>query len=211
MGFLNWGWWGRSPPCADIGKRLEGIEAALKKIQASVDAGNTESHNKLIDILGRTNALAGQGRIIVDRLGRIDSKVDQLLAHGAGIHLEGGSIMYVLKDDNPDVGFQINPPTVVDSEGHPVPGAQPTTAGLVSDNPDVVSVVADPGGDVLKGTIHIGGPNPDGTPALCNLTAKFQDAGGTDIGSLGAQFEVTTGDAAQIVGGSLVFEGLTEV
>ena len=120
--------------------------------------------------------------------------------------------MYVVKDNNPDVTATIVPPVVVDAEGFPVPGAQqPTPGALQSDNPSAVSVEPDADGDPLKWTVHFGGPNADGSPAVANLTLQFTDpATGEVVGSLGAQVTVTAGDPAAIKGGSIVLGDLVE-
>lgn len=118
----------------------------------------------------------------------------------------GGAIVYIVKADNPDVNYSINPPQVTDSEGNVVPAGE-LTFPIESDNPAAVEVIPD---GPLSGKVHFGGPNADGSPASAAITARVIHNGNV-IGVLGAQFTVTAGDPAAIAGGSLVFEGLVEV
>lgn len=109
--------------------------------------------------------------------------------------------MYIVKADNPDVGYVITPPTVTDSEGNPVP-VDSLVYETVSDNPDVLTVnTVDP----LTGTVHFG------APGVANINVQVKDVDGDLLGSFGAQFTLTAGDPATIVGGAITFEGLTEV
>lgn len=121
--------------------------------------------------------------------------------------LKGGSIMYIVRADNPDVGYHITPPTVTDSEGNPVPSGE-LTFEVTSDNPGAVEVV--PSGPT-DGNTHFGAPNPDGTPALANVNVLVKNAAGTVLGSFGGQFTVTPGDPSAIAGGTITFDGLSEV
>lgn len=126
------------------------------------------------------------------------------------LKLEGGEIMFIVKADNPDVGYTITPPSVTDSEGNPV-SVGDLTFEVSSDNPGAVALTPDPA-DQLHGSAHFGSPNADGSPAMANINVAVKaTATGTLLGSFGAQFTVTTGDPAAIVGGSITFEGLTEV
>lgn len=108
--------------------------------------------------------------------------------------------MFVVKDDNPDVGYQIGT-AAFDSEGNPIPDAK-LDFEVTSDTPDVVSITPDPN-DGSKGTVHFGNPGQ----AAINVNASFK---GKLLGAFGAQFTVTTGDPASITGGSVTFDGLTE-
>jgi hypothetical protein len=125
--------------------------------------------------------------------------------------LVGGQIMYSVKADIPDVLYKINLPNLVDSEGNKVK-KNLVVASFTSDNESAVAVIPDDAPNGPKtGTIHFGGPTSEGDPAIANLVATIADADdGTVYGSLGAQFQVVSGDIAQVVGGSLAFEGLTE-
>lgn len=112
----------------------------------------------------------------------------------------GGKFMFIVKDNNPDVGFTTNF-VVEDEEGVVLPDAA-TTMEIVSDNEDAVSITVDDTGKA--GTVHFG------APGLANINATVLDANGALLGSFGAQFTVTAGDPAQIAGGAIVFDGLTE-
>jgi hypothetical protein len=111
-----------------------------------------------------------------------------------------GDIMYIVKTDNPDVSFNVNF-TVTDSEGNTVP-EDSVTVTVESDNEDAVSVTADETG--RTGTIHFG------NPGLANLNVTVEGTGGNLLGSFGAQFTTTVGDANAIAGGEITFDGLTE-
>ena len=115
--------------------------------------------------------------------------------------------MFVIKDNNPAVGFTITPPSVVDAEGFPV-DAGTLKFVVESDNPGAVAVTVN--ADGVSGSVAFGSPNADGTPAQANLIVKVLNAIDEQLGAFGAQFIVTAGDAASIVGGSIVFEGITE-
>jgi hypothetical protein len=119
--------------------------------------------------------------------------------------------MFIVKADNPDVNYQIAPPTnVTDSEGHLVTAPE-LAYEVTSDNLGAIVVNPDPA-DQLKGSVHFGGPNADGSPALANINVLIKKTSdGKVLGSFGAQFTVTAGDPAAIVGGGITFEGLTEV
>ena len=100
-----------------------------------------------------------------------------------------GDIMYIVKADHPEIGFNLSF-TVTDSEGNE------------SDNEDAVDITVDETG--RAGTVMFG------NPGLANVNATVESEEGVLLGSFGAQFTVTVGDPAAIVGGALVFEGLTE-
>ena len=117
--------------------------------------------------------------------------------------LQGGDIVYIVKDNNPDVLYLINPGQVTDAEGNVIEGAT-LTFSPVSSDPNVVALTPDPE-NPLRGIAHFGAP---GT-ANINVTAALAD--GTIVGSFGSQFTVTVGDPAAMSGGSIAFEGLTEV
>lgn len=110
--------------------------------------------------------------------------------------------MFIVKADHPDVPFTINPPSVVDSEGNPVdPGSLRYV--LSTDNAGVVSLSLNDDG--MSGSAHFG------APGFANVNVVVEPAAGGDmLGSFGAQFTVTAGDPAAIVGGSIAFEGITE-
>lgn len=118
--------------------------------------------------------------------------------------------MFIVKADHPAVAYTIAPPTVTDSEGNPVP-ADALTYLVDSSNTEAVTVIPDEAGDPLKGMVSFGRPNPDGTPSTAAVTVLVSDTGGNLLGSFGAQFTIPAGDPVGIVGGSIAFEGLTEV
>jgi hypothetical protein len=126
--------------------------------------------------------------------------------------LKGGKFMYIVKDTQPDVAFQLSF-QVLDAEGSPVIDPAVLSAlkvEVVSDNPSSVAVIADPDGNPLKGTVTFGSPNTDGTPSNANINITVSETDGTVIGVFGAQFTVTAGDPAAIASGTIVFAGLSE-
>ncbi len=125
--------------------------------------------------------------------------LDKLL-HGPDT-IEGGNIVFIVKDDNPDVRYELSPTVVKDAEGNVIPGAV-ATVEVTSTDPAVVQVTpdADPS---TGGTLHFGNPGV----ASLNAQASF---GGLVLASKGAQFTVTVGDPASIAGGDISIPGLTE-
>jgi hypothetical protein len=111
-----------------------------------------------------------------------------------------GDIMYIVKADHPEIGFNLSF-TVTDSEGNVVPDSS-LIVMVESDNEDAVDITVDETG--RAGTVMFG------NPGLANVNATVESEEGVLLGSFGAQFTVTVGDPAAIVGGALVFEGLTE-
>lgn len=109
-------------------------------------------------------------------------------------------IMYIVKDDNPPVGYTLTVGDVTDAEGNAIPDAQ-LSVEVVSDNPASVAVTSD--ADAKTGSISFGSPGD------AAITASVK-SGDKVLGVVGAQFHVTTGDPAAISGGSIAFEGLTE-
>jgi len=112
----------------------------------------------------------------------------------------GGQIMFIVKDDNPDVAYSITAPSVTDAEGNPIPDASLTYEVTSSDDTVVAITPADP---PTTGSVHFGNPGQ----AAINVNVKSGDA---LLGAFGAQFTVTVGDPAAITGGSISFEGLTD-
>jgi hypothetical protein len=111
-----------------------------------------------------------------------------------------GDIMYIVKADNPEVGFNLSF-TATDSEGNTVP-TDTLNVNVESDNEDAVEVNTDAGG--MSGTVTFG------NPGLANVNVTVEDDDGNLLGSFGAQFTVTVGDPKAIAGGTLTFDGLTE-
>ena len=120
-----------------------------------------------------------------------------------GYQVKGGEFIYIVKDDNPDVGYQVQGIVVTDAEGNTIPDATYDIA-VISDNPDAVTVIPD-ANDPTKGTIHFG------NPGAANINVQVTLSDGVVIpAAIGAQFTVTLGDPAAISGGTIAFEGLTE-
>lgn len=111
-----------------------------------------------------------------------------------------GEFMYIVKADNPEVGFTVAFDTT-DSEGNQVP-EDSLTVEVVSDNSDAVDVSYD--ADSESGTVTFG------SPGMANINAMVKTSDGTLLGSFGAQFTVTVGDPAAISGGTISFDGLQE-
>lgn len=109
--------------------------------------------------------------------------------------------MYIVKDDNPDVGYSVSVGEVKDAEGNTIPDAQ-VKVEVSSDNPSVVAVAV--GADGKSGRVSFG------SPGQANVTVNVTNANGDLLGSGAASFTVTTGDPASIAGVSVAFEGLTE-
>lgn len=143
-------------------------------------------------------ALAG----IVYELAQIRDAIERRSNQGPGedgANFEG-EFMYIVKADNPDVGYALSY-SVTDSEGNEVPREE-TAAEITSTDEEVVSI------DQSAGTVHFGRPGV----ASVNVTVKDKDAGPDDdpLGSFGAQFTVVAGEPAAVSGGSITFEDLTE-
>jgi hypothetical protein len=112
--------------------------------------------------------------------------------------------MYIVKDDNPDVGYTVDLGDVTDAEGNVIPDEQVDVA-VESDNSDAVSVspAAD---DPNSGIISFG------APGAATITVSATDRNSGKLLATGsASFTVTTGDPAAISGLDISFDGLTEV
>ena len=116
--------------------------------------------------------------------------------------------MFIVKADNPDVGYAISKGTVTDSEGHVITDpdvlAQVQTE-FVSDHPEVVAVIPNDPADVAAG-----GFVRFGDPGDANLTVNVKLADGTLLGTGGAQFKITVGDPAAVDAVGVTFDGLIE-
>jgi hypothetical protein len=109
---------------------------------------------------------------------------------------------YIVKDDNPDVGFAVTVGEVTDSEGQVIPDAQ-LTVEIASSDESVLAVTTNEDGK--SGSVHFG------APGVAPITVQVKDANGNVLGSGGDNFTVTTGDPAAISGVSTSFDGLTPV
>lgn len=110
-------------------------------------------------------------------------------------------IMYIVKDDNPNVSYAIEVGEVKDSEGTVIADAQ-LSVEVASDNPAAVAIT--PGDSPKTGTLSFG------SPGNATVIATVKDGAGNVLGTGSAAFLVTTGDPKSIAGVSLKFDGLTE-
>lgn len=110
---------------------------------------------------------------------------------------------YIVKDDNPDVGFQLTLGEVKDAEGNVIDNPQGLVTEILSTDEGVVQFI--PGATDRNGTVKFG------SPGVGNLNYKVTDANGTVLGSGSDGFTVTTGDPAAITSISAAFDGLTPV
>lgn len=108
---------------------------------------------------------------------------------------------YVVKDDNPDVGFELTIGEVKDAEGNVIDNPQGLVTEILSTHEGVVQFI--PGETDKKGTVKFG------APGQANLNYKVTDANGNVLGSGSDGFTVTTGDPASIAGVTATFDGLT--
>lgn len=108
---------------------------------------------------------------------------------------------YVVKDDNPSVGFSLKIDGVTDAEGNPIADPQGLTTEITSTDTTVLGFTA--GEDDKTGTVHFG------APGAASLQYSVKDVNGNVLGSGSDGFTVTTGDPAAITGIEATFEGLT--
>lgn len=107
---------------------------------------------------------------------------------------------YIVKADNPDVGFSVSLGEVTDSEGNPIPEPQ-LSVEILSTDENVVKLTVDESGR--------SGSASFGSPGIAAVTVEVKDAQGNVLGSGGDNFTVTTGDPSSITSVSTKFEGLT--
>lgn len=111
--------------------------------------------------------------------------------------------MFILPDNQPDVRFTVSAVSATDEEGQSIALVE----SLVSDNPDAVSFLFDEGSSETSpraGAAHIG------APGVANVNYTATDPTGAVVASEGAQFTITAGPVANVSGGDLAFEGITE-
>jgi hypothetical protein len=128
-----------------------------------------------------------------------------LLAKAYGLEkLNQGEIKmnYIVKDDNPDVGFAVTVGDVTDSEGQVIPDAQ-LSFEIASSDESVLAVTVNEDGK--SGSVHFG------APGVAAISVQVKDASRHVLGSGGDNFTVTTGDPAAISSVTTSFEGLTPV
>lgn len=119
--------------------------------------------------------------------------------------------MFTVKADNPDVPYKIMLPSLTDSEGNTLPTqASDFDFSVESSNPGAVEIVPDDDADPTTGSVKFGGPDADGNPNLGSVNVMGIHTPSGKGFSFGAQFTVTAGDPADITGGTISFEGLTE-
>jgi hypothetical protein len=109
---------------------------------------------------------------------------------------------YIVKDDNPDVGFAVTVGDVTDAEGQVIPDAE-LSFEIASSDESVMAVTLNEDGK--SGNVHFG------APGVAAFTVQVKSADGTVLGSGGDNFTVTTGDPAAISSVSTSFDGLTPV
>ncbi len=127
-----------------------------------------------------------------------------LIERAYGIKLEIGDIIkmnYIVKDDNPDVGFSVALGDVTDSEGNVIAEAQ-VSLDIQSSDPNVLAITLN--ADGKSGSVHFGAPGTG------SLTVQAS-ANGKVLGSGGDIFTVTLGDPAAIASVATTFDGLTPV
>ncbi len=117
------------------------------------------------------------------------------------ITFQGGGIVIIIKDTNPDVAYEITPPEATDAEGQPVP-APHFNYEVTSTDPTVVEIT--PGADPTSGNAHFG------APGLATVNATVTNDAGDLLGSFAQSFTVTAGDPSAIVGGSIKFGDLVD-
>lgn len=106
---------------------------------------------------------------------------------------------FIVKADNPTVGFSVGLGDVTDSEGNPTDGSG-LGVEIVSTDEVVVKVNKD--ADGKSGTVEFG------SPGVASVQITVTDKKGTVIGSGGAGFTVTAGDPAAISAVNVSFDGL---
>lgn len=130
-----------------------------------------------------------------------------LVKKAYGLNLVQGEVKlmanYVVKDDNPDVGFSLSVGEVTDAEGQVITDAQLTKE--VSSTDDSVLAFTDAGAGDGSGSVKFG------APGQASLQYSVKDATGKILGSGSDGFTVTTGDPAAVTGIVGTFEGLTPV
>jgi hypothetical protein len=122
-------------------------------------------------------------------------------AYGSNIFNRIGEIKmnYIVKDDNPEVGFSVSVGDVKDAEGNVISDAE-LSYEIASSDDSVLGVTLNEDGK--SGTVHFG------NPGIAAFSVQVK-SGDTVLGSGGDSFTVTTGDPASISSVSTSFDGLT--
>lgn len=121
----------------------------------------------------------------------------------AQLTVVGGSIVFTLPNNFPDVPFTVSSVTAVDEEGEAVA----LTESLTSSDEGVLSFVYGEGSSASNpraASLHIG------HSGLASVEYTAKDPKGNLVKSGGGQFTITTGDVAVTTGGDLVFEWIVE-
>lgn len=105
---------------------------------------------------------------------------------------------YILKNDNPDVGYKVELGDVTDAEGEVITDPQGLTVQVVSSDSGVVSI----NGGEAEGQVSFG---HSGTAAV---TVEVRNANGDVLASGGDTFTLTTGDPKAVTSVKTSFEGL---
>jgi len=117
--------------------------------------------------------------------------------------ITGGDFMFVLPDDQPDVPFSVSPVSATDAEGNAIT----LTEELVSDNEAAVAFAF---ADGSSATNPRAGVAKIGSPGVANVNYTAKDPKGNIVKSSGSQFTITTGAVANVSGGDIAFQGITE-
>lgn len=107
---------------------------------------------------------------------------------------------YIVKDDNPDVGFELILGEVRDTEGNVITDPQGLTKEISSTDESVLGFTP---GEPGRGTVNFG------SPGQASLEYSVKDAQGNVLGSGSDGFTVTTGDPHSIASITGTFDGLT--
>lgn len=123
-------------------------------------------------------------------------------AYGLNFHKTGEiDVMYIVKNDNPDVGFSVSVGEVTDAEGEVIDNAE-LQISVSSSDEEVISITDNGDG---TGQVHFG---HSGT---ASVQVEVKGPNGQVLGSGGDVFTVTTGDPSAISAVGIGFDGLTPV
>lgn len=142
---------------------------------------------------------------ILALLERLVVSVERFVHHHtpAQLTVVGGSVLFTLPNNFPDVPFTISAVSATDEEGEAVS----LTEMLTSSDEDVLSFVYAEGSSASNpraADLHIG------HSGLASVEYTAKDPKGNIVKAAGGQFTITTGDVANTSGGDLVFEGIVE-
>lgn len=115
--------------------------------------------------------------------------------------------MRILKDDVPDFTGKLSV-TAKDAEGNIATLPADLIVTGTSDNPSAIALTQNPT-DKFSFSLHVGGPNVDGSPAQANVVVNVSTADGKLVGTADESFTVTAGDPTEITVGKLEFPALS--